>query len=217
MAKTTQSKQKPENKNTESTNEESQIRPAVNNENGFFLNAANWLLSRLPWFNNHYQNWSKGKRILVGLLMYLIVLPVIPIVIGLILYIRNPESFKNGQAPKILGAITLLWLGAFGLVAMQPSAPDNPLNSTAKVDRFNKEQKASPEAKQQDNADSLPADKKGSSYQKVKDKSTSADTKGRFFKNCDAAFEVGVFNIPKSDSSYDARLDRDGDGIACEK
>ena len=184
---------------------------------GFMLNAANWLLSRLPWFKYRYQDWSKTKRIWIGLLMYLICLPIIPLVVGIVMYIHDPEGFKKGNAIKVVGAVFVVWAGLFGLVASQPAVPDNPLNSTAKVDQFNKKQKDSPEAKQADNADELPADQKGSAYQKVKDKTTSANSKGRFFKNCDAAFDAGVFNIARSDSSYQDRLDRDNDGIACEK
>lgn len=184
---------------------------------GFWLNTCNWLLARLPWFKYRYQDWSKTKRIVVGLLMYLICLPVIPFVIGIIMYIRDPEGFKKGNAIKVLGAVFVVWAGLFGLVASQPAVPDNPLNSEAKVEQFNKEQKASPEATKIDDIDNKPADQKGQAYQKVKDQTTSADTKGRFFKNCDAAFDAGVFNIARSNASYQDRLDRDNDSIACEK
>jgi hypothetical protein len=184
---------------------------------GFFENAAVWLLSRLPWFNTRYQQWSKGKRVFIGLLMYLICLPVIPIVIGIVLYIHDPEGFKKGNASKILAGVIVVWLGFFGLLGMQPSMPDNPLNGSAKVDQFNREQKAAPEANQIDNTDAAPASAKSEARKSVQSKSDSADTKGRYFKNCDAAYEVGVFNIPKSDASYQSRLDRDNDGVACEK
>lgn len=184
---------------------------------GFLLNAANWLLSRLPWFKYHYQDWSKTKRIVVGLLMYLICLPIIPIVIGVLLYIRDPEGFKKGNAIKVLGAVTAVWLAAFGLIGMQPSMPDNPLNSSAKLDRFNTEQKAAPEAKLDDNSDTAAKASYSEARRNVQDKTESADSKGRFFKNCDAAFAVGVFDIPRSDESYQTRLDRDSDGVACEK
>mgnify|MGYP000888432559 CR=1 FL=1 len=94
---------------------------------GFFENAAVWLLSRLPWFNTRYQNWSKTKRIVVGLIMYIIILPVIPTVVGIVMYVRNPEAFKKGNASKILGAVVAAQLALFGLVAVQPSMPDNPV------------------------------------------------------------------------------------------
>lgn len=37
------------------------------------------------------------------------------------------------------------------------------------------------------------------------------------FKNCDAAYTAGYSNIPSSDSHYAPHLDRDKDGIACDK
>ena len=52
---------------------------------------------------------------------------------------------------------------------------------------------------------------------KVKSQASSESTNGRTFQNCTDAFNQGVFDIPKSDRSYEPRLDRDGDGIACER
>lgn len=158
---------------------------------GFLVNAANWLLSRLPWFRDRYESWSNGKRILIGLLMYLIVLPVIPIVIAIVMYLRDPEGFKNSKAMYILGGVILAWLGGFGLIAAQPS--QSSVNS-ADATSISKEAKDA-----------------------IKDRKDSAQTLGRQFDNCDAAFKVGVFNIAKTDPSYAAKLDRDSDGIACEK
>ena len=36
------------------------------------------------------------------------------------------------------------------------------------------------------------------------------------FRNCAQAFAAGRRNIPSSDPSYRARMDGDGDGLACE-
>ncbi|WP_236740213.1 excalibur calcium-binding domain-containing protein [Mycobacteroides abscessus] len=36
------------------------------------------------------------------------------------------------------------------------------------------------------------------------------------YKNCTEAHKEGVYNIKKGDPGYESRLDRDGDGIACE-
>ena len=164
--------------------------PAQKDE-GVLTNAANWLLSRLPWFKHRYLGWSKGKRILIGFLMYLIVLPVIPIVIAIVMYVRDPEGFKNSKAMYILGGVILAWLGGFGLIAAQP--PQTGVNS-ADATSISKEAKDA-----------------------IKDRKDSAQTLGRQFENCDAAFKVGVFNIAKTDPSYAATLDRDNDGVACEK
>ena len=55
------------------------------------------------------------------------------------------------------------------------------------------------------------------SKKKIANQATSKATNGREFANCTEAFDAGVFNIKRSDKSYQAKLDRDGDGIACEK
>ena len=55
------------------------------------------------------------------------------------------------------------------------------------------------------------------SKNKIASQTESKDSKGRKFVNCTAAFDAGVFNIKRSNASYEPRLDRDSDGIACEK
>ncbi|WP_399884748.1 LAETG motif-containing sortase-dependent surface protein [Streptomyces sp. BBFR51] len=37
------------------------------------------------------------------------------------------------------------------------------------------------------------------------------------FKNCTAAYDAGYSNIPKGDQHYGAHLDRDNDGVGCDK
>lgn len=41
--------------------------------------------------------------------------------------------------------------------------------------------------------------------------------KGPPYANCDAAHADGRYNIPRGDPSYNPALDRDGDGIACDR
>ena len=36
------------------------------------------------------------------------------------------------------------------------------------------------------------------------------------YRNCTEAHKDGRYNIPKGDSDYQPKLDRDNDGIACE-
>lgn len=36
------------------------------------------------------------------------------------------------------------------------------------------------------------------------------------YKNCSEAHADGRYNIPEGDSAYSSKLDRDGDGLACE-
>ncbi|SCK19811.1 excalibur calcium-binding domain-containing protein [Streptomyces sp. WMMB 322] len=40
---------------------------------------------------------------------------------------------------------------------------------------------------------------------------------GHPFKNCTAAYDAGYSNIAEGDSHYGRHLDRDGDGIGCDK
>ena len=40
---------------------------------------------------------------------------------------------------------------------------------------------------------------------------------GHPFKNCSAAYAAGYSNIPRGDAHYGAHLDRDGDGVGCDK
>lgn len=183
---------------------------------GFFLNAANWLLSRLPWFRDRYEQWSHGKRIFIGLLMYLVVLPIIPIVIGIIMFVRDPEGFKKSKAMPILGVVIAAWFGAFGLVAMQPSKVTENAESTAPA-AVNKESKTNNTTSTAKDTSDTQTATKSDAKKSVESKAKSEPTGGATFENCDAAFKAGVFDIPKSDPSYADKLDGDNDGIACEK
>lgn len=155
---------------------------------GIFLTGADYLLSRLPFTKFKYQNWSRTKRIIIGYLLWLIVLPVIPLVILIIMWARDPKGFKKSPAFPILSAIIVAWFG-LGLGYVNSQVPvdstDGQVTNAAKAN--------------------------------VANKTTSEASNGRVFNNCTEAFNAGVFNIAKSDSSYQAKLDRDGDGIACEK
>ena len=51
-----------------------------NAKSGFFYTAALYILSRFPLTKNRYQNWTRGRRILVGWLLWLVTLPIIPMV-----------------------------------------------------------------------------------------------------------------------------------------
>lgn len=37
------------------------------------------------------------------------------------------------------------------------------------------------------------------------------------FDNCTQAYKAGVANIPKGDPAYSSKLDRDHDGVACDR
>ena len=181
---------------------------AENAHPGFFLRSATWLLARFPLTKNRYQNWTTGRRILVGWLLWLICLPIIPAVAIAVWYIHDPEGFKKSPWAKALIALFLVWAASFGFVATNKEQLDangkySPTQTapngevTGKADAINE---ASPAAKE-----------------KVANQTVSKPTYGKKFENCTAAFEAGVFNIKRSDPAYQNKLDRDNDGIACEK
>ncbi len=160
----------------------------VGEKKGIFLRGADYLLSRLPFTKYKYQNWSKTKRIVLGYLLWLVVLPFIPLTIMAIMWARDPEGFKKSPAFAILSVITVAWFGA-GLGYVNSQVP----------------------------VDSTDGQVSNGALSNVKDRTSSEPTNGRQFANCTEAFNAGVFNIAKADSSYQAKLDRDGDGVACER
>ena len=176
---------------------------------GFFHNAAVWLLSRFPLTKHKYQNWTYGRRVLIGWLLWLICLPIIPAVAIAVWYFNDPEGFKRSPWAKALIGLFVVWLGAFGLIATEPSQVDQ----NGKYSPF--QTRADGETKVVNDHPAAIASEEAK--EKIKNQTESAATNGRTFENCTAAFEAGVFNIRRSDASYQAKLDRDGDGIACEK
>ena len=185
---------------------------AENAHPGFFLRAAVWILSRFPLTKNRYQNWTKSRRILVGWLLWLVCLPIIPAVAIAVWYFNDPEGFKQSPWAKALIGLFFVWLAGFGFVATnQPQLDQNGKYSPIQTQPNGEDaSKASVEEK----PDAIASEQ---AKEKVSNQQTSKPTKGRQFENCTAAFEAGVFNIKRSDASYQSKLDRDSDGIACEK
>lgn len=155
---------------------------------GMFLSGADYLLSRLPFTKYKYQEWTKTKRIVVGYLLWLIVLPVIPLAIMIIMYVRDPEGFKKSPAFPILAIITAAWFGT-GLGYVNSQVPVDA--SDGMVSR--------------------------GSLENVKSRTRPAPTNGQEFANCTEAFNAGVYDIERADPAYMEKLDRDGDGLACER
>lgn len=180
-----------------------------NAQPGFFLRAATWILCRFPLTKDRYQNWTSGRRILVGWLLWIVCLPIIPAVAIAIWYFNDPEGFKKSPWAKVLIGVFVLWLGGFGVVATsQPQLDQNGLYSPIQTapDGETKAVNTDPAAVASEAAKA-----------QVANQATSNSSNGRTFANCTEAFEAGVFNIKRSDGSYQKKLDRDNDGIACEK
>lgn len=175
---------------------------------GFFLRGAVWIVSRFPLTRNKYQNWTTARTVLVGWLLWLVVLPIIPIVAAIIWYVHDPEGFKKSPWAKALLALAVAWAGYAGVIVTNPAqanvngkyspiqtAPNGEVTGTATTDN-------TPSA---------------AAKEKVANLTTSKASNGRTFANCTEAFDAGVFNIKRADASYQSKLDRDNDGIACEK
>lgn len=176
---------------------------------GFLHDGAVWLLSRFPWTKHKYQNWTRGRRILIGWLLWLVCLPIIPAVAIAVWYFNDPEGFKKSPWAKALIALFVVWAGAFGLIATEPSQVDQNGKYSPVQTQADGETKVV-----NDNSEAVASD---TAKEKVKNQSESKASNGRLFANCTEAFEAGVFNIRRSDASYQNKLDRDNDGIACER
>ena len=175
---------------------------------GFFLRAATWILARFALTKNRYQNWTPTRRIIVGWLCWLIVLPIIPIVAIILWFIHDPEGFKKSPWAKVLIGFAVLWAGYAGVVVTNPAQVD--VNG-----KYSPIQTApNGEVAGTATADNTPS---AAAKDKIANQTTSKPSNGKKFNNCTEAFNAGVFNIKRSDSAYQSKLDRDNDGIACEK
>lgn len=169
---------------------------------------AVWILSRFPGVRYRYQAWGTTRRVIIAILLYLVVLPIIPVVVAAVWYAKDPEGFKRSPLMPVLVAVIAAWLGGFGWVANQtPITDGSPYASVkAQADGESRAVNSDPAAEPSKVA-----------KDKIASQTTSKATNGRHFENCTAAFEAGVFDIKRNNPSYERRLDRDNDGIACEK
>ena len=169
---------------------------------------AVWILSRFPGVRYHYQGWGTTRRVITAILLYLVALPIIPIIIAAVWYAKDPEGFKKSPLMPVLVAVIAAWLGGFGWMDNQtPITDGTPMASVkAQADGEAGNDKADPAATASQ-----------ASKDKIANQTTSKASNGKKYENCTAAFEDGVFNIARNNPSYERKLDRDNDGIACEK
>lgn len=186
-----------------------QVERERNARGGFFYTAALYILSRFFLTKNRYQNWTRGRRILVGWLLWLIVLPIIPVVAIVVWYLNDPEGFKRSPWAKALIGLAIVWAGYAGLVVTEPAQID----ANGKYSPI----QTSPDGEKSTVNEDPAAVPSESAKERVANQKESRSTNGRRFENCTAAFEAGVFDIRRSDPSYEQKLDRDNDGIACER
>lgn len=169
---------------------------------------AVWILARFPGVRYRYQNWGETKRVVVAILLYLVALPIIPVVIAAVWYAKDPEGFKKSPLMPVLVAVIAAWLGGFGWIANQTPITDGSPYASVKERADGESMVAS------SNPAAMASE---ASKEKIASQAKSNATNGRQFENCTAAFDAGVFDIMRNNPSYERRLDRDNDGIACEK
>jgi hypothetical protein len=146
--------------------------------------------------------------VVVAILLYLVALPIFPVVVAAVWYAKDPEGFKKSPLMPVLVAIIAAWLGGFGWVANQTPITDGSPYASVKAQADGESMVAS---------SNPAATASEASKEKIANQTKSNATNGRQFENCTAAFDAGVFDIMRNNPSYERRLDRDNDGIACEK
>lgn len=75
---------------------------------GTVLSGSNYLLGRLPFTKNEFEHWPSVKRMVVGYLLWLVVLPIWPLVIITVLW-GNTKLLRRGLVFTILGIVAVLW------------------------------------------------------------------------------------------------------------
>ncbi len=80
----------------------------VREKENMVLRGANYLLGRLPVTKNEFEHWSKVKRVVIGYLLWLVVLPIWPLVVLVVLLIGGRVA-RKGLAAVLLGFVALLW------------------------------------------------------------------------------------------------------------
>lgn len=75
---------------------------------GAILSGSNYLLGRLPFTKNEFEHWSNTKRLLVGYVLWIVVLPIWPLVVLVVLW-KNTKLLRRGLTLTILGLIAVLW------------------------------------------------------------------------------------------------------------
>ena len=90
----------------------------VHEKEGPFLRGSNYLLGRLPFTKNEFEHWSNARKILVGYLLWLIVLPIWPLVVLAVMLV-NRTIKRKVSTYVVLGLIATLWFwGLLGLLGL---------------------------------------------------------------------------------------------------
>lgn len=80
----------------------------VSEKEGIFLRGSNYLLGKLPFTKNEFEHWSKLRRIVTGYALWLVVLPIWPLVVMAILWV-NGKVTRKALTFTVLGLVAVLW------------------------------------------------------------------------------------------------------------
>lgn len=90
----------------------------VHEKEGMVLRGSNYLLGKLPFTKNEFEHWSKAKRIILGYVLWLLVIPVWPLVVIAVMWVNRTIKRKVSTF-VVLGLIAALWFwGLFGLLGL---------------------------------------------------------------------------------------------------
>lgn len=85
---------------------------------GYVLSGANYVLGKLPFTKNEFEHWSKLKRITVGYLLWLIILPIWPLVTITVMWINHTMKRKVSVYLS-LALVAILWFwGLFSFLGL---------------------------------------------------------------------------------------------------
>lgn len=85
---------------------------------GYVLRGANYLLGKLPFTKNEFEHWSKLKRVVVGYLLWIVVLPIWPLVMIIVMWV-NHAMRRKFSSYALLALVAVLWFwGLFSLLGL---------------------------------------------------------------------------------------------------
>lgn len=90
----------------------------VREKEGVFLRGSNYLLGKLPFTKNEFEHWSTAKKVVIGYLLWLVVLPIWPLVVLSVVWINGKVVSKlRTYTMLILAAVLWFWL-IFSLIGI---------------------------------------------------------------------------------------------------
>lgn len=90
----------------------------VHEKEGAVLRGSNYLLAKLPFTKNEFEHWSSARKIVLGYVLWLVVIPIWPLVVIAVMWVNHTIK-KKVSTYIALGLIAALWFwGLFGLLGL---------------------------------------------------------------------------------------------------